>query len=260
MNNTAALTSDDFDELDTLLDDLRTRDPEVPQWEFCEGFLAGVICCREPIDDDEAVDTLLPDFEGEPPVFADGAQRAAFMALWIRRRAELSASLQADVESLEDERAFSPEIMDVRGALASLPEDERAAALEGQEDETTPAFAQIWALGFMFAVEQWPEAWQPPRDAEVAQWLDDSLQKIVALTEDDTDEPTLSMFAEEGPPSVSESRLNAFGEALWAVYDLHQIARSLGPRVAPVRKAETPGRNDLCSCGSGKKFKKCCGA
>ena len=22
---------------------------------------------------------------------------------------------------------------------------------------------------------------------------------------------------------------------------------------------EKPGRNDLCSCGSGKKFKKCCG-
>lgn len=24
--------------------------------------------------------------------------------------------------------------------------------------------------------------------------------------------------------------------------------------------AKTPGRNDPCSCGSGKKFKKCCGA
>ncbi len=27
-----------------------------------------------------------------------------------------------------------------------------------------------------------------------------------------------------------------------------------------VRKEETPGRNDPCSCGSGKKYKKCCGA
>ena len=28
----------------------------------------------------------------------------------------------------------------------------------------------------------------------------------------------------------------------------------------PVRKAKKPGRNDLCPCGSGKKYKKCCGA
>jgi SWIM/SEC-C metal-binding protein len=26
-----------------------------------------------------------------------------------------------------------------------------------------------------------------------------------------------------------------------------------------VKIAKLPGRNDLCSCGSGKKFKKCCG-
>ena len=27
-----------------------------------------------------------------------------------------------------------------------------------------------------------------------------------------------------------------------------------------VRKAKKPGRNDLCPCGSGKKYKNCCGA
>ena len=27
----------------------------------------------------------------------------------------------------------------------------------------------------------------------------------------------------------------------------------------PVRKKEEAGRNDLCPCGSGKKYKKCCG-
>ena len=31
-------------------------------------------------------------------------------------------------------------------------------------------------------------------------------------------------------------------------------------RKAPVRKAEKVGRNDPCPCGSGKKYKKCCGA
>ena len=31
-------------------------------------------------------------------------------------------------------------------------------------------------------------------------------------------------------------------------------------KVEPIRTAAEPGRNDPCPCGSGKKFKKCCGA
>jgi uncharacterized protein len=82
---------------------------------------------------------------------------------------------------------------------------------------------------------------------------------VAALAEDDTDPPTVSPFGEDGPPSVSEARLDAFGAALWAVYDLRELWASLGPRVETVRKAPQPGRNDLCWCGSGKKFKKCHG-
>ena len=80
------------------------------------------------------------------------------------------------------------------------------------------------------------------------------------MAEDDTDEPTLSAFGEDGRLSVSKQRLNAYGEALWAVYDLREIWRNIGPRVQQVIKGETLGRNDPCSCGSGKKYKKCCGA
>ena len=32
------------------------------------------------------------------------------------------------------------------------------------------------------------------------------------------------------------------------------------PKAEPVKVGQTPGRNDPCPCGSGKKFKKCCGA
>ena len=44
-----AVTADQFDEIDAILDELRTRYDETPQWEFCEGFLAALICCRRPI-------------------------------------------------------------------------------------------------------------------------------------------------------------------------------------------------------------------
>jgi uncharacterized protein len=66
----------------------------------------------------------------------------------------------------------------------------------------------------MFAVESWPEEWAAPRDREAAKWLDAALELIVALTEDDTDEPTISVFDDDGPPGVSEARINAFADGV----------------------------------------------
>lgn len=31
------------------------------------------------------------------------------------------------------------------------------------------------------------------------------------------------------------------------------------PKVDPIKAEREPGRNDPCPCGSGRKFKKCCG-
>jgi len=251
----APLAPEDFDELEAILDELRTRDDEIPQWEFCEGFMAALICCRRLIMPSEYFPVLGVDGE-QGPGFADPRQAARFMELWMRRWNEVARALNNEqVESLEDEAAYQPEVMDMRGAIAMLPPEEQAAI--GDE---VPAFAQVWALGFMFAVENWPEEWAPPRDKEAAQWLDEALTAIVALTEDDSGEPEISPFSDDGPPSVSVERLNAFGDAIWAVYDLRELWKSIGPRVATVRKEATPGRNDLCYCGSGKKYKKCHGA
>lgn len=253
---TGLLQPEDYDELETILDDLRTRDEEIPQWEFCEGFLAALVCCRRAIAADEYLPVLLGTSEEAQAPFADAAQRERFLALWQRRWQEVVSALDAEVENLEDEAAYQPEVMDVRGAMAALPPEERAT----YGDEPLPSFAQVWALGFMFAVESWPEEWAPPRDKESAQWLDQSLEAVVAMTEDDTGAPEISPFGDDTPPSVSLERLNAFGDAIWAVYDLRELWRSIGPRVETVRKAATPGRNDLCYCGSGKKYKKCHGA
>jgi uncharacterized protein len=251
---------EEFDEIDAILDDLRTRNDETPQWEFCEGFLAALVCCRRAIPPSEYLDVLLGIGEdaqqSSEGSFADAAQAQRFMQLWTKRWNEVATALDTEVKALDDEAAYQPEVMDVRGAIASLPEAERA---EVPEDEI-PAFAQVWGLGFMFAVENWPQEWAAPRDKDAAKWLDASLQSIVALTEDDDGVPDVSPFSDDAPPSMSTERLNAFADAVWAVYDLREIWRNIGPRVETLRKADTPGRNDACSCGSGKKFKKCCGA
>lgn len=53
-----------------------------------------------------------------------------------------------------------------------------------------------------------------------------------------------------------ERALFRFDEADQRWYFVEGAAR----KSAPVVKEARPGRNDPCSCGSGKKYKKCCGA
>ena len=243
----------DLTAMEDLLDDLRTRSEEVPQWEFCEGFLAALVCCRRSIGADEFLDVLL-----DPEGFADAAQRDAFLALWQRRHEAVNAALAAEVQELSDEAAYHPDWVEVRGAVLALSEAERADM--GDDAQDIPAFAQVWALGFMYAVENWPQEWVAPRDKEAARAVEAAMAAIVALTEDDPGPCELAPFSDDDAPTMSQARMDAFALAIWAVYDLFDVWRSLGPRVETVRKDSSVGRNDPCPCGSGQKYKKCHGA
>ena len=247
--NTQPLTHDDFDAQDAELDAMREHDEEVPEWEFCEGFLAALVCMRRPVPPEEYWPVLLG--TGFRPM-----ERMEFVWRWRRRWEEIAFALDQPVEELDDERTYQPEALDLRGAVLAMPPEERP------EDDIAdmPSYAQLWAMGFMAAVESWPEDWLPPRDPEATQVIEAALEDVAALLEGDTGAPALSMYSEDGPPSVSNARLDAVAAAIWAVYDLRQVWRSLGPRIEPVRKAPEPGRNDPCPCGSGKKYKKCHGA
>ena len=252
-----------LDELDQILNALRERDDEAPQWEFCEGFMAALICCRRSIQPSEYL-PLLFDVPLEDATatssFADQAQFDRFMALWQQRWNQLLQAFDTEVDTLTDERAYVPALLDVRGALASLTAEQRAEMEAEVGDAAIPSYGQIWAVGFMYAVESWPEEWATPRDREAAKLIDGALQSIVMLTEDDTDPPTVCLSEDEaGAPSVSQQRLDDLADAIWGVYDLRALWQQIGPRVETVHRTATPGRNDPCSCGSGKKYKKCCG-
>ena len=246
----------DFEALEDILDDLRRRHGETPQWEFCEGFMAALICCRRLIPPAEFLPVLLDVNAADDSAegsFADDAQFQQFMALWQQRWNEITQALATEIENLAHEGAFHPEMMDVAGAIASLPPEERETALL----VTPPSYAQVWALGFMSAVENWVEEWSDPRDKDDVKLLHASLDAIVTLCHEDTDPPTIPIYDDTGPPSVSKKRMEELALALWAVYHLHALWRSIGPRIETVRRLATPGRNDPCFCGSGRKYKKC---
>ena len=250
----------EFEELDGILDDVRTRFDETPQWEFCDGFMAALICCRRLIPPSEYFPMLLgtdsTNDEGQG-AFADEAQFERFMTLWIKRWNQIAESLDADAKAQAAWRGFMPQVVDVRGSIALLTPEDRAMLPDGEP----PSFAQVWAIGFMSSVESWRDDWNPPRDRKLAAALDDSLQAIMDLAEDDTDPPIPPQANHDSDDfSVSRRRLEEFSAAIGAVYDMRDLWRSLGPRVESARKNDTPGRNDPCFCGSGKKYKKCHGA
>ena len=101
-NQAPAVSPEEFDEIDAILDDLRERNDETPQWEFCEGVMAALICSRRAISADEYLDVLLgvapetvpteelSEFEGS---FADAAQRQRFMDIWTKRWEEIASAI-----------------------------------------------------------------------------------------------------------------------------------------------------------------------
>lgn len=241
--------------LEAVLDAVRARHPDTPQWEFCEGLMTALLCTRRPIGDDEWLPVLFG--RDGAQVFASPAESTRFFMGWMERKAQLSAELRAPIDSLDDERALSPAVLDWRGLMVSLTEAERAE-IDKAQSAPPPALGQVWAAGFMTAVDIWADDWAYPRDKEIAENMRDALDCVADLLDDDTGPPALNLYSPDAPPSVSQARFEAFGEALWAVYDLYDIATALGPRIAPVRKDDKVGRNDPCPCGSGKKYKKCC--
>ncbi|NVO06483.1 MAG: UPF0149 family protein [Rhodoferax sp.] len=251
------LSAAEFDALDAMLDTLRQRLKLTPRWEFCEGFMAALVCCRRRIPPEEYLPVLLTmDGVRQPleAVFANAALQQRFLQLWSQRWDAISQALDRKISALDDAGAYQPEVLDARAAALSGPLETAVV------DRHLPAFGQLWALGFMAAVNAWPQEWAGPRNKAAKHWRSTTLDLLQALTLDDTDVPTLSAFEDaEGPPTVSVRRMQAFGDAIWAVYNMRDTWRQLGPRVQTVHAAAAPGRNDPCHCGSGKKFKKCCG-
>lgn len=115
--------------------------------------------------------------------------------------------------------------------------------------------AEMWAYGFCQGIKLTPAAWQPLlNDARGADWF----RPIGLLGEEnfspDQDELTRTPVQRHAlAKQIEESvrQIHAFWLPLRQAVAERQQARRLSTKV---------GRNEPCPCGSGKKFKKCCGA
>lgn len=107
-----------------------------------------------------------------------------------------------------------------------------------------------WVVGFMLAITHNMKAWKPLMFSE-------RMMMILA--------PILSTAEAEGNgEQVDQAEWDFCREMItptvFAVYTFWQQYREQGGQMTgTVRKGELAGRNDPCPCGSGKKYKKCCG-
>ncbi|MDB5798984.1 MAG: YecA family protein [Paucimonas sp.] len=164
----------------------------------------------------------------------------------------------------EDAPAFrSPKEMEhITGLLARFC-NEIAITFEVAPKEFEPLFSQFeaegqqfidgepWAWGFWEGMQLRADQWE----GAPAEELGALLRPIVLLGAEELEEEELPLV--DTPAKVH--RLSLEVEAA-----LPEIRRYWAARRKPAqpieRDAQKTGRNDLCPCGSGKKFKKCCGA
>ncbi len=240
-----------------ILGDLRKRHPSVSELDFFDGCIAALVCSRRTIEASEYWPRLfgVADEVAFKALFANEVQFDAFKAHWEQRWAETKTAIQERLSDPIKDGQYVPIVFDRRCMTNLLPPKARAKAERGH----IPSFGQTWAEGFMSVVEGWPEEWTPPRNRVVAQCLSIAIGAIAVLLEPDLDPPTQRSGGEGNKPSFSTARAMNLVRATRVIYELYDIWHTLGPRVSTVQQGPKPGRNDPCSCGSGKKYKKCCG-
>ena len=111
---------------------------------------------------------------------------------------------------------------------------------------------EAWAWGFCQGMEMRADQWQVIQESNLAPLM----RSIYLLGAEEIEEDEMMLVDDP----VKRDRLAVEVEA--AIPEIQKFWAPLRKSaVTQVRHdAPKPGRNDDCACGSGKKFKKCCGA
>jgi uncharacterized protein len=222
------LTEKEFDELDRFL--LSDRSPEdAMTMDHLHGYLTAIAIGPE---------TIMP-AEWLPRVWGEDGQGAP---KWKN--------------SKEEERVVNLIMRFMNEVLVTFevaPKEFEPLYVEHEVGGQTLIDAEAWSWGFWEGMElrpgSWEEIWADPDAAPL-------MRPLYLLGADEIDESEL--------PEV-EDPLKAHQLALEIEANLPAIHRFWLPRrkaaVETVKRDEPKvGRNDDCPCGSGKKYKKCCGA
>lgn len=211
--------------------------------EELDGFCAALACCPQPVLRDEWLEMVLGESDRAAVALRGEGDDATLIKLIERHRFAVATMLY-------EGEGFAP-------VLAY--------------DEDGKAWGNAWAIGFARGMAMRPDAWSAIEDDED---YGDALEPVMRLvadahfdTESEGDEARDDELnaEEEGYEPISdderESVIHAMLDGVQDAYDFYREARERALAPATIRRDQPKvGRNDPCSCGSGKKFKACCGA
>jgi uncharacterized protein len=225
-----AVDSVDLETLDSYL--LSDRAPsESMMLSDLDGFLTGIAVGPELILPSEWLPLI---WGGEAPEFADEAEARTILGIIMARYNEI---------------------------LRQTADDTLEPVFWANRDGTP--IAADWAEGFlqamMLRMDAWGRLFKSKRDAQL-------LFPILALCSDESGYSLLGLAPEDEDVAMEEAAefiptCVAAIAAYWRAQGLKQISMPLTGSAAyqPDRHSPKTGRNEPCPCGSGKKFKKCCG-
>ncbi len=224
MIGASELTPELIDELDEFLMSDQTPD-DCMQLSDLDGFLTGIAIGPELIKPSE---WMLMIWQGGEPEFKDAEQFERVMGIIMARYNEI-------IHQLDDEPgAFEP-------ILYEAPDGRILAA--------------DWAEGFMDAFGLRVDAWDPLFEDEDGRYL---LAPLMAQLHDREGKPFVDVSPEE-MQDIREESTQSLPYAIKGIYDFWKARRQ------PTNLVQRPtgkkvGRNEPCPCGSGRKYKRCCGA
>lgn len=213
----------ELDRLETLLDAY----PEPMDLEMLDGFLTALLCSPELVMPSQYMPHILGEERGG--VLTDIAQAQELYDL-ISRHWNTVARL------LHEEHACEPLFLEYDDGL----------------------HGNSWALGFMQGMAIGGEAWEELLDDDAQ---GDMLMPIFVLAhESDPDPETRPGTIAPQDREVLFEGIAAAVPGIFAYFEPHrsEMAGSANPGVGR-RSGPKIGRNAPCPCGSGKKYKSCCG-
>jgi uncharacterized protein len=189
-----------------------------------DGFLSALVAGPEPIASKEWMPLV---WGGAEPEFEDAAESERIPKAIFNRYKWIDEALR------DEDGLYAP-------LLWQTPEGK--------------TIADDWAQGFMTAVglrlDLWDELIRHKRDGFL-------MMPIMALYRGPNGESVLSL--DELDEELSEEDLpDLIPLSVEGIFDFWQL-RAAGYGAASVKNPPKIGRNDACPCGSGKKYKKCCG-
>jgi uncharacterized protein len=230
MNPDLPLSDEELDELDQFLISDATPE-ECMDIAMLDGFFTALVIGPNTIMPSQWLPAVWGETEEDAMAFKSAEQMQHIVGLVMRMYNDRVQDLQEGIDEYEP------------------------LIYQSEHEGRTIPILDEWCMGFIRAIQLDPEGWQP----------------LVEVEPEDTGggllTPMLLYGTEEGWDQLRENE---------ALADRHQdFADAIAPCVLGIRDYWLPqrkeaatyrrestkvGRNDLCPCGSGKKYKKCCGS